>query len=159
LRFDFGPAGRQALEKLAASGPYKDLAAKALQTTDRWALREPEAAAPPAPASPPKVQVDGGAAVPASLMETIAQSRRCGSERDGCRLAFLGPAQAVLVTAAAEALVFERRSDGQWGHLSGNRTAAELRDPHVPASGRIEVRAVTKRQVFVGGKPVGAIFD
>jgi hypothetical protein len=71
----------------------------------------------------------------------------------------MGPAQAVLITAAAEALLFQRRPDGRWGHLGGNAPAAELRDPRVLANGTIEVRTVTKRQIFLDGKPVGAILD
>jgi hypothetical protein len=159
LRYDFGPAGRRALERLSAAGPHKALAAEALQAESRWAMREPEVAAPPAPTSPPKVQVDGGATVPPDLMAAIADARRCPSERDRCRLALLGQAQAVLVTQAAEAMLFQRRPDGRWGHLGGSAPPAELRDPRVLANGTIEVRSVTKRQVFVGGKPVGAIFD
>lgn len=159
LRYDFGPPGRSALAELAAAGPYRTLAAKALQAESRWAVRDPEVAAPPAAVLPAKVQVDGDAAVPPDLMAAIADTRRCGSERDRCRLALLGPAQAVLVTGAAEALLFQRRPDGRWGHHGGNAPAAELRDPRLLANGRIEVRSVTKRQVFIDGKPVGAIFE
>jgi hypothetical protein len=158
LRFDFGLAGRRALRKLAAAGPYKALAGKALQTQDRWALRGPEVASPLTPVLPAKVQVDGGAAVPAGLMETIKDSRRCGGERDSCRLGLLSSEQAVLITGAAEALLFQRGPGGRWSHLGGNVPAA-LPDPQVLANGTVELRTVTKRQVFVGGQPVGVIFD
>jgi hypothetical protein len=162
LRYDFGPAGRKALERLSAAGPYKAFAAKALQSRDRWALREPEVAAPPLP---PQVRVDGGVAVPLDLMAAVADSRRCGSERDRCRLAIVSPAQAVLVSGGCDdcpshALLFERRSDGRWATLGGTAPEGQVElNPRLTSSGRIEVREVTKRQVFIDGKPAGAFFD
>ena len=165
LRYDFGPAGQKALEKLAATGPFRAFAAEALQSQSRWALREPEVAAPP----PAKVQVDGGAAVAPELMAAIGNSRRCGSERDRCRLALIGAEQAVLLSASCEtcapaAALFQRRSDAQWMQSGGDApadeaAAAQAHDPQALARGRIEVRDVAKRQVFLDGKPVGAIFD
>jgi hypothetical protein len=163
LRYDFGPAGRRALNRLAASGPYKLFAAKALQARDRWALREPEAAAPPLP---PRVRVDSGAAVQSALMAAVADSRRCGSERDRCRLVPIGPQQAVLVSVPCEtcppvAMLFHRRPDERWGLIGGGDAApaTDAIDPTLLASGKIELREVTKRQVFIAGKPTGAIFD
>lgn len=162
LRYNFGPAGRKALERLAASGPYKAFAAKALQSRDRWALREPEVAAPPLP---PKVRVDGGASVPPDLMAAVADSRRCGSERERCRLSLVSPAQAVLVSGGcgdcpSHALLFERQPNGRWATLGGTAPQGQVElGPQAMSSGRIEVREVMKRQVFIDGRPAGAIFD
>jgi hypothetical protein len=112
------------------------------------------------------VKVDGGGAVAPDLMAALTGSRRCGSERDGCRLAVAGPEQAVLLSASCEtcppmAALFQRLPDGRWRQLGGGDAAepAEVSDPQVLARGRIELREVTKRQVFLDGKPVGTIFD
>jgi hypothetical protein len=57
--------------------------------------------------------------------------------------------------------LFQRMPDGRWRQLSGGDVTepADVSDPQILARGRIEVREVTKRQVFLDGKPVGPIID
>ncbi|HEY0148510.1 MAG TPA: DUF4153 domain-containing protein [Allosphingosinicella sp.] len=163
LRFDFGPAGRRALDRMAASGAYRTFAAEALKARHRYDLYEPDVATLP----PPKVVVDGGAAIAPDLLDAIARTRRCAGTRDRCRVVTPAPEQAVLLSAvcdtcAPSALVFERRPDGRWAQLGARVDETgpeESLDPSVQASGKVEIRTVPKRQVFVDGKPVGEIFD
>jgi hypothetical protein len=77
----------------------------------------------------------------------------------------VSPAQAVLVSGGCDdcpshALLFERGPEGRWATLGGTAPEGQVElDSRAASSGRIEVREVTKRQVFVGGKPAGAFFD
>ena len=162
LRFDFGPEGRKALRRLAAVGAYKAFAAQALSADSRWDIAEPA----PGPERL-RLQVDGGDAVPPELLAAITAARRCNGENDFCRLVILSPAQAVLLTGACRTcppfpLVLERRTDGRWGQASGGGDHAEVPaglGERMMESGRVELRTVSKRQVFLDGKPVGEIFD
>ena len=162
LRFDFGPEGREALRRLAATGPYKQYADQALAADERWDVPEPELP----PARPIQVRVDGGGAVPPDLLGAITASRRCNGPADFCRLVPLGPSQAVLLTGACEScppfpLVLERRPDGRWRQIDGGgeQVVPEGFNQRMMESGRVELRTVAKRQVFLDGEPVGHIFD
>jgi hypothetical protein len=162
LRFDFGPEGRKALRRLAGSGAYREFAAQALAADEPWAIPEPS----PLPPTPARVRIDGGMAASPALMETITATRRCNGPSDFCRLVVLGPAQAVLVTAACPTcppfpLVLERRADGRWTQRDpdGDLIASGGFDERVLESGRVEVRTLPKRQVYLDGRPVGQIFD
>jgi hypothetical protein len=159
LHFDFGPEGRRALEKLARAGAYKAYAAQALAAEKPWDLPEPDLA----PLRPARVQVDGGEAVSADLMATIEATRRCNGEHDVCRLVPLAPDQAVLLSAACAdcgpfPVVLERGPDGRWTQ-SGSQAEKVTTDPVVTPTAKVEVCTISKRQVYVDGKPVGEIFD
>ena len=168
MRFDFGPAGRRALERLARSGPapLRAKAADALKAESRWAIAAPEVTpAEQRRRNPPKLLVTpAGARAPEPLVDAVAMTGACTVET--CRLEVLAPTRAVLLSAAcatcpAEATLFERAQDGLW--TSPNRvTQPTLRGnpggDGVP-TGRIEVRTVERRQVFVDGKPLGAAFE
>ena len=168
MRFDFGPAGRRALERLARSGPaaLRTKAAAALNAESRWAIAATEVTpAKQRRRNPPRLLVTpAGARAPEPLAEAVATTGACTVET--CRLEVLGPTRAVLLSAAcatcpAEVTLFERRPDGLW--TSPNRaTQPTLRGISAAGGlpeGRIEVREVARRQVFVDGKPVGTPFD
>ena len=164
MRFDFGSAGRGALQRLAAAGPeaLRERARQALAAESRWAIAEPAA-----PVRRPRLAVDGGAPLPPRLEEAIAAAHRCTHDEARCRLAFPGEGEAVLFASncdrcAAELTLFLRRPDGSW--------SAQHSDDLVPvadgagataglAHGRVEIRPVEKRQVFVDGRPLGPVFD
>jgi hypothetical protein len=163
MRFDFGPAGRRALERLAAGGraDLRRHARTALRAEGRFALVEYDAAARPKP--PLKLSVDGGAAVPDALRLALEREGRCFDMP--CRLLFAEPERAVLLSGGCaacptNALVFDRLPSGEWGI----RTSSA---PTLPGTGypaplerrRVEVRTVERQQVFVDGEPVGPEFD
>jgi hypothetical protein len=163
LRYDFGPVGRRALERLAKVDAYRSFAVKALKAEHRYDLYDPEVVVLPLP----KVDVDGGEAVAPGLLQAISRTRRCAGPHDRCRVVPLAPNQAVLLSAVCDTCapspsVFERGADGRWKQLGARMDRAEreeAHDPKVLASGKVEVRTVAKRQVFVEGRPVGEIFD
>ena len=168
LRFDFGPSGRRALDRLARSNvpAVRAKAGEALKATDRWALRSPDVeAAEQRRRDPPKILVTpAGAAAPAALVDAVAVTGQCTV--DTCRLDLQGGSAAVLLSAPcancpAQGSLFERQADGSWRAPAGgprslgvDATAA----PGVP-KGRVEVRTVSKRRIFVDGKPIGDTFD
>jgi hypothetical protein len=163
MRFDFGPAGRRALEKLAAS-PNPLLAGrarKALEVDSRWAI---ETHVAPKPVPRPLLTVDGGAVVPAALADAIGRTGTCTLLT--CRLLFASPERAVVLSRACdtcevEVSVFRPTPSGGWGLpappppvVTGSEGAK------VPLqTRRVEVRTVERKQVFVDGKPSGAEFD
>ena len=163
MRFDFGPAGRRALERLASGGrpDLRPLARRALTAEGRFALAEYEAAA--RPKRPLRLAVDGGAAVDDSLRLALEREGRCFDMP--CRLLFTGPKRARLLSGGCAAcptnvLVYDRLANGEWSV----RTASA---PTLPGNGypaplerrRVEVRTVERQQVFVDGEPAGPNFD
>ena len=172
LRFDFGPAGRRALERLASSGPpaFRAQAQNALALKDRWAAREETRVGQDARALAQRLRVvPRQVPVPEALMNALARQQTCGFGH--CTLFWTpGAAAAVAVglpcascqAAAARMLVDER---GGWrvADAPGDvRTAppASLKEQREALQqGRVEIRNVQRQQVFVGGKPVGVPFE
>jgi hypothetical protein len=138
MAFDFGPAGRKALERIRTSGPadQKQRAALALKATNRWSLDEETLAAGPAPV---RLTVSPeGADVPADLRAQLLSAKGdskpfCGQGgacrvypqpggttfvvvMDGC--ANLPPASQVdpKTRCSTNPAVFERR-DGKWQNV------------------------------------------
>jgi hypothetical protein len=168
MRFDFGPAGRKALERLAATGPatLRKLAVEALRAENRWTLAgETESTMT---RIEPKLRVEPqGTKVPAELLTRIADTRQCGTIP--CRLLFDTPGRAILVslpceTCPPDAYLFFARPDGGWDGAARDIVSAPPRaaqpGPPRPSSieGRLEVRSVEKRQLFLDGQPIGPLF-
>jgi hypothetical protein len=127
-----------------------------------WDIPEPELT----PLKPARVRVEGAAAVPPDLMASITATRRCNGDHDFCRLLLAGPDEAVLLSAVCPTCtpfpsVLKRRPDGRWSQqgTDGDQIVAHAFDQRTMEDGRLEVRQVAKRQVFLDGKPVGEIFD
>jgi hypothetical protein len=161
MRFDFGPAGRRVLERLAASGApaLRPHARKALAARQRYDLIDYEIAARPRP--PLKLSVDGGAAVPPGLRLALEREGACLDT--ACRLIFVTPQRAVLLSGcpdcAPRAQVFDLGASGAWG-LRAAAPRTREGGPAVPlAQRRMEVRKVERQQVYVDGQPVGPDFD
>lgn len=176
MRFDFGPAGRKALERLTATGPeaVRAYATRALAARDRWPLIEQDEAAAKARALPGKLLITpAGTAVPPALLDLIASRSRCADLE--CRLRFDGAGGAVLVVQHCldcEPFVrFYAGGPDSWrevepyvGPSDGDldppaRAVAGERRRRAIAAGRVEVRIVEKRQLFVDGEPVGPVFE
>lgn len=189
LRYDFGPSGRRALERLARSpnSTIRQHAGAVLAAKSRWEVRNDIEDYVEAPR---EIQVfPAGAAVPAGLREALLG--KPGSPgicrgRGECRL-FLKPGE-------AQAIVVRDRCPGSGATEEGRReTFCELvttvveptgqgwrdvSDPPPTATGKprdvaaehaasvkrqreavrrgeVEIREVTRRQVFIGGEPQG----
>ncbi|WP_158266540.1 DUF4153 domain-containing protein [Allosphingosinicella deserti] len=158
LRFDFGPAGRQALQTLSRSPSaiIRSRAAEALAAQNRWALL-PNVAEASIPAPRPMVVTPAGANVPPALSATINKEGLCAAR--SCRLLIDSPSQAVLLSVACrecapDVALFDRGSDGSWRLVSAGAGPAQPAVVGLP-TGKIEVRTVTARRIYVDGKPIG----
>ena len=164
MRFDFGPSGREALERLSASPDLvmRQRAREALRATTRWAMM-PRVPPPPSrsSATPVRIRADGGAAVPAPLADMVARTSHC--QDDPCRLVFVSPRRAVVLSSDCRfcpVYLFDARPDGTWvERLASSRMATPTIPVPPAASARVEVRKVEREQLFIDGQPVGAPFE
>jgi hypothetical protein len=173
LRFDFGPAGRRALEQMRDSGPanLRSLAATALATRDRWAAAEAVRIGQTSSELAANLRiVPVPAPVPDALRLAIAQSNACNF--GPCTLLWRsGEREAVALGSSCErcdAGITRLSADakGAWQLVPNSGADTTGAGPGVEpaeqrraiATGQIELRTVQRRQVFMNGKPVGAPF-
>ncbi|MEA3046655.1 MAG: hypothetical protein QOJ53_987 [Sphingomonadales bacterium] len=178
LRFDFGPSGVAALERLKAEGANPEirrLATAALAAEHRHELASGEDRRL---ALRQNLRVlPEGAQIPPALREIVLRGRRCADH--GACLLIMDPAanRAVLVNTDYCGGIFPGPNTcepmaGAY-YLSGSEwvntpprppggESAEARHARLDAAvrqGRVEIRAVPRRQVFVDGQPVGDAFE
>ncbi len=168
LRFDYGPAGVEASKRLAREGKtpaIRTAAANALKATDRYVVAETQRKAE---AASYIVVYPKGTMLPPALRERLTEYDACGGDR---------PCNVIFRPAAQEAIVVGRSSTrriakgkGDWDQSVAEAAskaidvaATEDNDVKVRnsafAAGKVEIRTVQKRQVFIDGKPVGQPFD
>ncbi|MGZ8308143.1 MAG: DUF4153 domain-containing protein, partial [Allosphingosinicella sp.] len=194
LRYDFGPSGRRALERLARSpnSTIRDHAGAVLAAKSRWEVRsdiEDYAEAPR------EIEVfPAGTVIPAGLRETLlgrpgnpgicrgrgecrlflkAGERRAIVVRDRCpglgatgegrREAYCDLVSTVVeptargwsdVSDLAEPTVAGKPRDLDAEHKAGVRRQREA-----VRRGEVEIREVSRRQVFIGGEPHGPLLE
>ncbi|MBX3565098.1 MAG: DUF4153 domain-containing protein [Sphingomonas sp.] len=177
LAFEFGEPGRKALAKLkmSANAAIRERALAAGKAENRWDVPETQ-----------QSQVDvakhlrvlpAGATLPAGALDALV-SQRCGMEEEGgCTVLVVDPATFVLLRDNCF------RADRNWpcngGEtflLAAGKWTEDNRAPMMPASkdtakaeaqaqkraydaGQVQVRKVERRQLFIGGKPVGSVFE
>ena len=171
MRYDFGPAGRRALEQLAASGPapLRARAVEWLKSQNRYAMTE---STDTTSASRPVVEArflvePAGSPVPQLLAQRIGSDGLCGAAP--CRLVVHGKATAILLVAACETCpphvrIYRAQPNGGWTDEPPPPPRIDVvlpagRPGSGPPAGKVEVRTIEKQQVFVDGKPVGPLFD
>lgn len=189
LAFDFGEPGRAALERLkrSANAAIRARANAAASAEFRHDAPDGEQATREAALDDTLRILPAGTALPAELRKAIAGTWKCRDEK--CTLAFLtGGREAVLLvdsefspkpaptaTPPAPRAVASARDGGgepQRFVLAGGKwvDAETVRGPAPDAAaaaraaaglkaGAIEIRPVERRQVFVGGEPVGDAFE
>lgn len=194
LRYDFGPSGRRALERLARSPnpTIRDHARAVLEAKSRWAVRNDIEDYVEAPR---EIQVfPAGTVVPADLREALlGRPGRPGicRGRGECRL-FLkaGERRAVVVRdrCPGSGATEEGRGEAYCDLVSTvveptARGWTDVSDPPAPVAagkardvraehratvrrqreavlrGEVEIREVTRRQVFIGGEPHGPLLE
>lgn len=176
MRFDFGPAGERALAQLRNSGSpaIRALAAKALQSRERWVLAEDATANRRARALRQSIRVmPQHVPVPDGLRQALARGSICAV--GDCALFWKpGDTEAVAVgfgcpDCLASTTNFRIGPKGEWQPVptGAHPTPRDTADDHrkiaesqrqAVAAGRVEVREVVSRQVYIDGRPVAAPF-
>lgn len=157
LRFDFGPSGKAAVERLAKSGKTADIrtaAATALKTESRWEAREVDQA----------VSLDNRltilpkkVALPEDLRTSLSSSGPCSSSQQ-CVL-FYAPGSTEAVVANPNWTSVYRIEKGKWINYGSRGPDTESLTDDEFKKGPVVIREIKRRQVFAGGKPVGEPFE
>lgn len=179
LAFDFGAPGRAALNRLAqtASGETARLARAAMAKSNRYEVMQLTEAAER------KVQighslrvVPAPTALPNGLVEAIADEGSCGGSAGTCALLYHpGDQEAFLIADGCTRgspytchTVRFALTSGKWSERSRLLqpdvvTAKQQMLARITAEavkrGDVQVRSVARRQLFVGGQPVGDVFE
>ena len=170
LAFDFGPSGRAALKDLAKSvdKDRADRAKFALAVENRWDLA-PErglSAAGAAYAAKPlesKVRVlPAGKKLPPELATALRNQQWCRDKP--CIVYWLSDDRVAMISSGgAYVMVIDRDSGGVWNPNYALQNGAAIGDVTLTVEdvekAPVEVRSIQRRQVFVGGKPVGNNFE
>ncbi len=174
MAFDFGPAGRARLGELARNGPadQRKLAAAALATDNGYDLqRQVEKDTSLANLNRNMRILPAGSVIEPRLREAIGGTYFCRGEPcvlilADARTAILTGRQMRDVSVSSERLV--RQSEGKWAAESNMiRTLNSGPDGAVKrpaadtdmARATVELRNVSRRQLFVDGKPLGEAFE
>ena len=167
MAFDFGPAGRKALERIARTGPAdrRELAGTALKTDNRWAIARQADIVENSVGIEQRVRLLSPDIQWSDELKRRVSERGTCSEGMQCALIRVAPDQLMLLT-----------SHGTGNYLSASmvdlkqRRAEQSRPdamvPAMPVSGtdnvkadlgkaQVEIRQETVSRVYVDGKPVG----
>jgi flagellar biosynthesis protein FliQ len=173
LRFDYGDAGRAALKSLASSGKtpeIKQLATSALAAneSDRYRLENDQRIDERKSTIAEKLVImPNKVALPAGLTAALSRTYACENEVR-CILYYVpGSTEAFLVSqSCTECSWVSRRLTSKradWSDQVQEDIAAEAAGravvPKPFSAGKVEIRNVTMRRVFVDGESVGEAFD
>ena len=179
MAFDFGPAGRRALTRIARGGPteQRTLAAAALAIKNRYDI-DAEVAKTGAIANLHRYLrvIPEGATVPAKLREAIGSTRFC--RENPCVLLIVDPHRALVAghwqgDEAIQRQMLKQAANGSWAvnadEASGLHmprpatgeasTTQKVADSPDLARAKVELRPVERRQLYIDGKPVGEPFE
>lgn len=161
LRFDFGPAGMKALRALEKEGSTAEIrtaAVDALKSDNPYSLRETQRQTE---AQNNIVLFPRDTPLPDDLRKRLTEYDACGSNNP-CNVIYRPEAEKVLVLRNGDVQRLTLKG-GKWvNHDHAARDAqAKDRDAFNKAfaQGKVEIRDVKRRQVFVDGKPVGEAFE
>lgn len=172
LAHEFGRSGRAALQRIATNGPgdQRAFARQALSSKQPWDLRERQEARRRSGEIAGKLRIlPAPAALPAPLADAVAGTGLCATR--ACVLIWsAGSVEAIVAgqpceKCAAGVARFKRAPKGDWQQLPAAPTREGANAPNAPreqealAQGAVELRSVTRRQLFVGGEPVGEPFE
>ena len=173
MAFDFGPAGRKRLAEIAKRGPpdQRKLAATALTSKNRFQVETAvEKIAAAANLDQYLRVLPVGATLTAAQRDAVAATRMC--RIDPCVVTMVDGRSGVVVgrtIAKGNLAIQEITMDdkGKWTNdyvseaiiLDQGRPLASAMPPLDMATAPIEVRAVTRRQLYIDGKAVGDAFE
>lgn len=168
MRFDYGPAGVEGLKRLAKEGKTADIrtaAANAMKATNRYAVIEDQRKAEDASNI---VVYPKGAVLPAALRERLTEYDACMGQKP-CNVIFRPDTDEALVVRSynTQRIV---KGKGDWNQSNAETASkaievAATKDSEIKsrnaafAAGKVEIRTVQQRQVFIDGKPVGQPFE
>lgn len=163
MAFDFGSSGRARLEELAKRGTVEQrpLAIAALAAENRYETADMVDSSAAEAGLATKLRVlPEGRRVSVELRKAIADSRFCRASP--CSLIWIDDARVVIAgqrdgSDRIESQIYERDAKGVWSIF----TRYVVEDPFLAdmRSAPAEIRTVTRRQLFVDGKPVGEPFQ
>lgn len=173
LRFDFGPSGRAALERLSEAGPppLRARAADVLAAGDRWSIEEERRTIEGSERIAERLKIVPAAVeLPKPLRDALVRQGVCRS--GPCTLHWQsGSTMAVAVGFPCEGCQVDasRLQQDEFGGWR-SRSASDLDTVSGPPAsieeqrkaveqGRVEVRSVQRRQIYVDGKPIGVAFE
>lgn len=185
LRFDFGPAGKAAVERLAKRGATAEIrlaAAASLKSTDRWAATTALRIQRGADTLDTRLRIlPKPVPLPADLRLRLAQGDACG-ESGPCVLFYAAGAKEAVVVAGQDygaSTSLLKMGPGGWRKTDPFEDMARAMSPaeqqaqakadadkravikaalaRGDAELRTETVTVTRREVFVGGKSVGKL--
>lgn len=175
LWFDFGPSGQAAIKRLAKEGATPEVrryAADVQKMDHRYAETVQELAAKQGDALDKRLTIlPAKVDLPKRLRERLVQYDACSDDGRGCMLRYL-PGSDVAVAVAdpyetckncAPDVIILVRSGDVWGKageaIGAQTTPDETKLAAAVRAGKVEVREVRKRQVFIDGEPYGEVFD
>ncbi len=166
LWFDFGPAGKEAVRKLASDSSdarIRKFAARTQKLQSRW--DDPVNPAVASPALEQRLTVlPRGSKIDDDLRVRLVKNDACGMGDEACLVYFREDQQFALIVTGLEpgctrcgfVRLLGQDENGKWstqsqyvGHADGKELLPDIR------AGKVEARPVQRRQVYVGGKPIG----
>jgi Domain of unknown function (DUF4153) len=171
MAVDFGPAGRAQLEQLARDDADKEvraLATAALKNKNRWEARAAIETQQQLRSLQGKlVVIPAPIAIPQALQDAMSNVGQCASKRI-CHLYYIeGSNKAALIRKACEGCGVETtiytRNGDNWNVLLPDLAQDEALETAAIegalATNGVEIRDVTRRQVFVGDAAIGPVFE
>ena len=183
MKFDFGSPGVHALQMLAKSGKTTEIraaAAKALKLENRYEAKADQRAIVEAEGLSSRIIVKPVAvALPEPLLQRLARNNACERTSTCVVIYTVGASEAIMVgkscdncSVMVEHLVREPKTQGWYGdydrppEMAAAKAAAAAAQPvgakaetAALKAGKVEIRSITRRQVYVDGKEVGAPFE
>lgn len=178
LAFEFGEAGKTALRKLQAS-PNAAIRARAVEAGKAGSRSEiPEIRTSRSEVIKHlRVLPAGSAPLPDTLLDYLG-GERCGGEgQGGCTVLIVIPGSEVALLRdncfragqswSCTSVERAKLIDGKWvnpeqhklAHSGDEDKAKAAGQQKAYAAGQVEIRDVTRRQVFVGGEPIGPALE
>lgn len=183
LWFDFGPSGKRAVRELAKKGGSAEIRKRARdmqQAKNRWDVSEQDNRRIAAQTLDRRLTILPAAVpVPQALRDRLAHSDMCGSSQACVLLYRPDESSAVLVTTPCDTCDPTIRpvylQDGKWEERPGGGplmawTPAPPKDGYPTEAqrkalrvaitqGKVEIRPVERRQLYIDGKPAGQAFE
>ncbi len=167
MAFDFGPAGRKQLARVAKSGAIeqRQFASRALEDVDRNQIASATEARREGRAVAAKLRLASSDIVMTdALRDKVGESYDCRRSDAKCTLLRIGPERYLLVSTSGRKKIvtstildLKEKDRSTSGGLVGTEEAGVEGVDLEKA--RIEIRPVQRRQLYVDGKPVDRPFE